>query len=43
MYHGNRASNNNIKSWGCDMSYQLTDLLKIDKDNPRKDKQYGTK
>ena len=22
MYHGNRAPNNNIKSWGCDMTYQ---------------------
>jgi len=22
MYHGNRTPNNNIKSWGCDMTYQ---------------------
>ena len=22
MYHGNRTPNSNIKSWGCDMTYQ---------------------
>ena len=22
MYHGNRTSNSDIKSWGCDMTYQ---------------------
>ena len=22
MYHGNRTPNNNIKSWGCDMTYK---------------------
>ena len=22
MYHGNLTPNNNIKSWGCDMTYQ---------------------